>query len=142
MEGPNKQAREAACEILKDSGTKACVPAMVKALGDRAMRRNALQTLDRLKAVEAAEAVARCLEEFGERGEASRILKRFGPAAEKAVIPSLRSTDQGVRHEACMILAEIGTRQCVPALFEAVRLDNGLQGAAKDALQRIQARGK
>jgi HEAT repeat protein len=142
VEGPNKQAREAACEILKDTGTKACVEAMKKALADRAMRRNALQTLDRLKAVEAAEAVARCLDEFGERGEASRILKRFGPAAEKAVIRYLQSTDRGVRHEACMILGEIGTRVCVPFLFEAVRLDNGLRGAAEDALKRIQARNK
>jgi HEAT repeat protein len=142
MDSPNQQAREAACEILRDSGTKACVPSMIKALSDRRIQRNALQALDRLKAVEAAEAVAGCMDDSGLRGEASRILKRFGPAAEKAVIKSLQSTDNGVRREACTILAEIGTRLCVPALFEAVRLDNNLQLAAQDALKRIQARGK
>jgi len=85
----------------RTTGTKACVPAMTQALADRATRTNALHALERLKAVEAAGAIAWCLNEAGGRGEASKILKGFCPAAEKAVVAQLGSKDQGARWEAC-----------------------------------------
>jgi HEAT repeat protein len=142
MDSLNQQAREGACEILKDAGTKACVPAMAKALSDMGMRRNALAALQRLKAIEAAPAIARGLDEFFARGDAVRVLKQFGPGAEKAVIPYLASKDLQTFRAACEVLAEIGTGLSIPYLVEGAGADGGRQGPARDALKRIKFRGK
>src|SRR5262249_29870752 len=142
LESKNQQVREAACAILKEIGTKDCVPGLREALAHQGTRRTALETLERLKAVEAATDIAKCLEIFGGDREAIRILKGFGPAAEKAVIPYLRSKEGFARRTACEILGEIGTRECIPALNAAVMQDNGLQGIATEAYKKILARTK
>jgi HEAT repeat protein len=140
MESPTERVRRDACEILEEAGTKACVPAMVRALKESDLRRTALKTLTRLKATEVAEPVAQVLEDISCQREAIEALKGFGPAAEKAVVGLLGHKNNVVRYEACRILKEIGTPNCLQSLAALAQLDAGNRGTALEAIQAIQAR--
>ena len=85
----------------------------------------------------------RAFRDGGLREGAAKGIRTVGPAAEKEVIGLLNEPDVGVRQEAIAILAEIGTRQCVPAL-QAVMASNdaGTRDRARDAIAAIQARAK
>jgi predicted Zn finger-like uncharacterized protein len=140
LESPTERVRQDACELLRTAGSKTCVPAMIRALKERALRHAALATLTRLKASEAADAVAQILEDSSCQREVIEALKAFGPAAEKAVLGQLGHKDAVVRYEACHILRDIGTRDSVPLLASLAQQDAGNRGPALEAIQAIQAR--
>jgi HEAT repeat protein len=140
LESPTQRVRQDACELLRTAGSRACVPAMIRVLKEPALRKPALATLTRLKATEAAEAVAGILEDFSCQREVIEALKAFGPAAEKAVLGQLGHKDAVVRYEACHILRDIGTRDSVPLLASLAQQDAGNRGPALEAIQAIQAR--
>jgi predicted Zn finger-like uncharacterized protein len=139
LASPTQRVRELTCQVLKDIATKAAVPALTKALEEQQTRTNALLALGRLKAVEAVDAIARCLS-TSDRGTASNILKGFGPAAERAVAAQLQSREEPARWEACVILKEIGSRESIPAIQAAMQNNLGLQNLANDTIKAILAR--
>jgi HEAT repeat protein len=142
LESPTDHVRQDVCELLESSGSKACVPAMIRALKEESLRRSVLKVLTRLKAsaADAAEPVARMLGDFFIRREVVEALKAFGPGAEKAVLGQLAHTDAGVRQEACRILKEIGTAKSLQSLALLAQQDPGSRDAAVEAIQAIQAR--
>jgi HEAT repeat protein len=121
--------RGVAAKALEVWGTKDNAPALIDLLkeeNNRDGRREAIQTLAKLKDERAAEAIAAILPSAFERGDAAKALKDIGPAAEKAVFPYLSHQEKIVRLEAVRILQAIGTRLSVIPLQQAL-------GAAQQA---------
>ncbi len=74
-------------------------------------------------------------------GNVDKILIAFGPAAEKAVIGQLTSTNDRVRDRACKILAEIGTEESLNVM-KKLPADSSffVRTSAVDAMRAIQLR--
>ncbi len=102
-------------------------------------RREVIAALGQLKDEGSAEPLAQCLENLGDSQAASAALCALGPAAEKAVARRLQDRNFLVRSAACEVLAEIGTRESVPAL-KALRNDLHSGDDAEKALRAIAAR--
>jgi S1-C subfamily serine protease/HEAT repeat protein len=135
--------RRAAVKALGFWGGKEDVPLVIPMLNDADVftRGEVFEALARFKDPRCAEAVAEHLVPLGERGNAAKVLRAVGPAAEKAVLKYLTHEDGFVRMEACNILKDIGTKQSVPELEKKVP-EGGLVGpAAQRALDAIAARG-
>jgi len=59
------------------------------------------------------------------------------------VIPYVKDKDGWTAREACNILQQIGTTECIPTLTEVANSDNNfVNGMARDALKAVQARSK
>jgi S1-C subfamily serine protease len=119
------------------------VPALIRTLEhkDALMRRTAVEVLGKLKDPTAAPEIAKLLPAGFEREQVSVALKAIGPAAEKAVIPHLTHKDLGIVREACSILKEIGTAECVPALTTVAKSNNAfVSPVAREALKAVQSR--
>jgi serine/threonine protein kinase len=144
LEAMEAGTRQAAARALAVWGTVAQVPALIKRVADEdwLLRRAAMEALGKLKDARAALPLAKRLSDLGDRGTASQALQALGPAAEKVVLPYLRSTDWGVQMEACNILKVIGTPASLSALGQAAGDTNGLvANAAREAVKAITARG-
>lgn len=117
---------------------------VVAALGNRdsLTRHAALEVLVKFKDPATLPAIAALLANLGDRGEASRALKSMGAAAEKVVVGYLEHQDVFVRAEACNILKDIGTVECLPMLTTLASRDmNSLSGrAARDAIKQVESR--
>jgi uncharacterized protein YjiS (DUF1127 family) len=138
---PNPLTRDSAAEALGVWGSKANVPALLRAMNEWQNRRAAMLALGRLKDGRAAEPLASRLEDLGDRQVAAEALKALGPAAEKAVLQRLRHPDEFVRVEACRVLKVVGTRDSLPALNKVVaENDLAVSPEAKNAIQAITAR--
>ncbi len=124
-------------------GTPDVVPALIKLLEDRNtfVRHEAMAALGKFQDERAAEPLARCLVELGNRSQASQALQALGPRAEKAVWPYLQHKEWVVRLESCKILKAIGTQASKGALETASRDSNGLvANEARAALAAATAR--
>jgi HEAT repeat protein len=108
---------------------------------ERGIRHEAIKQAGRLQIAEAAPAIAARLTE--DWGEAPPALKAMGPIAQPAVIPLLRSADEGVRRAACEVLAEIGGQETLDTMKKLpADPDLGVRTAAAKAMQTIAARVK
>ncbi|MFO0951297.1 MAG: HEAT repeat domain-containing protein [Isosphaeraceae bacterium] len=119
--------RADAAKALGRWGGPENTPALVEALNDTAFNVvwAALDALAERKDPASAEAIAARLATPRDRGKAVEALKAIGPPAEKAVLTALSSSDWVTRMEVCKILQVIGTQDCVPALQELIRRNNG-----------------
>lgn len=104
----------------------------------------AVKVLAQFKDASVADALAKLLAKGGrERGAAGAALKQMGPIAEKAVIPFVNNTTFWCAMEACNVLKEIGTAQCIPVLTQAVNNPKfPAKMAAQGALKSVRARTK
>ena len=136
-------AANAALRALQLWGGPECVPAVLRAVEHNFTRGEALNVLANYKDPAAAVAIANMLPSPGGRVFAVNALKAMGPVAEKAVIPFVTGKNGFAAREACNILKEIGTTECIPILTEAANSNNAfINGYARDTLKVVQARLK
>jgi hypothetical protein len=144
LKDPDGFGRSDAAKALAVWGGPENTPALAKALKDPefGVRWAVLDTFKALHDPAGADAVADAL--VTDRGKAAEALRAMGPGAEPAVMKYLNHSDGFVRMEVCRILQEIGTKECVPALYDLLRRNNG-HGldcmAATDALKRLDPDG-
>jgi predicted Zn finger-like uncharacterized protein len=137
----DKGTREVAIEALGVWGTRDTVPLLLKTMKEKDTRAASIRALGRLKDERAIEPIAERLEDFFERGDAAEALKKFGPAAEEAMILRLRHTDDQVRQAACDVLKVIGTKRSLPILQKiAAENEFFLSPKAKEAIKAIELR--
>jgi hypothetical protein len=145
---PNADVRTGALNAVVVWGTKDNTSTLLKVLGDLPGTRPDLgpRVIDILASLHdsaAASVLAQGLTDFRARGVVGPALVAMGPAAEDAVIPFLRSADQGAQLAACGILAEIGTPKSLQPLKDAMDLSAWTSPFVKQALiasQKIRAR--
>ncbi len=133
--------RTSAAKALIVWGTSDNVPALIKALqSDNVfLRGEAIKALGAQQDKRGAEAVAKQLP--NDRHNAGEALAAMGDIAEPYVVPLLQDLDEGVRSEACKILAKIGTDKSRPALEVLAGRTRGFDaGEAKKALKQIASR--
>jgi len=131
----------AALRALGVWGGPDSIPAIVPAIDNNFTRGEARDLLATFKDPRAAEAIAKMLPGLGDRASASAFLKDMGPLAEKYVIPFVKHNDIFTAIEACKILQEIGTKECISVLMEVANGTNGfVKGHASDALKAVRAR--
>jgi HEAT repeat protein len=83
------------------------------------------------------------LVDLGTRSHAGNALRSMGSVAEKAVIPYVSHKDGFVAREACGVLKDIGTAECLPALNDAAMSKNFfLASGAREAVKSVEARVK
>jgi hypothetical protein len=87
------------------------------------IRHAAIDGLAALRLEQVCAGIAGRLAHDQDRGYASSALQALGPVAERAVVLELNNQAWEVRHEACKILAEIGTIKSLPRLQELVEND-------------------
>lgn len=108
---------------------------------DALTRFEAMDALARVGDAAAAAAIAERLAIGQDRQRASAALRVMGPTAEQAARSGLNHDDVWVRIEACRVLAEVGTAECLTALEGARSDPNGLvAGEAEQAVAAVRAR--
>jgi HEAT repeat protein len=131
--------RTAALKALAVWHTEESIPEMAKRTEDQqfGVRWAAFDALGKVKNERAAEAVAAGL--VGpERGRAGATLKAMGSLAEKAVAKYFRHDDVEVRRAALNIAKDIGTKQIIPDLIQALSdQDDGVRHAALEVLKKV-----
>jgi S1-C subfamily serine protease len=147
LDDPDHFARQAGIKAMGHWGTKDSVPLLLKLLTHKDIftRRSAIGALGELRDDRGIVPVAQCLVDFQTRGDAGKALEAIGPKAEKEVAKLLTHSDIFLRAFVCGILKTIGTKESVPALENIVRDEDihvrtHVAGAAKEAIQAIQAR--
>jgi HEAT repeat protein len=145
---PNPAVRADALNAVAVWGTKENTGTLLKVLGDLSGARpgqvpRIIAVLASLHDPGAAPVLAQRLTDFRARDVVARALAAMGPAAEDAVSPFLRSSDEGAQMAACWILGEIGTQKSLPPLKDAMDSSGWNSPFIKEALvasQKIQAR--
>jgi hypothetical protein len=101
-----------------------------------------LEELGKLAGDEACRAVVASLARDRSSGVPTRVLRAFGPAAEKHVLPLLKEPDAALRREACRILETVGTKESITALENTAKKDGdpSVTEAARMALEAIKDR--
>jgi hypothetical protein len=136
--------RAAAVRALAAWANADDVPALIVPLDDDApeVRREAIRALGRVKDARAVQAVARHLADPDAfvSNDVSRLLRQFGPAAEREVDRYLMADDPRVATRACQILQSIGTSASIPALRVAAVGKSSAARAAQNALKAIASR--
>jgi hypothetical protein len=132
--------RDVATQALKIWATAENVSGLVNlVMHEDGLRGRAMEALGPLKDKRGAEAVAALF--VTSRGEARKSLEQMGPVAEPYVLPLLDNPDQGVRADACRVLAVIGTSASRTKLEKlGLKPRGGDAEAAREALQKIEAR--
>jgi hypothetical protein len=137
-------ARTSVVKALGVWGTKGSVPVLIDLLDepDYFLRAEAAAALGKLQDGRAAEPLAKLFEDFFKRGPARDALRALGPKAEPALIARLKHKDPGVRYEACLVLKDIGTQKCLPALDAVLSTDKDPSAAraARDAYEAVNGR--
>jgi hypothetical protein len=145
---PDPAVRGGALDAVAVWGTKANTETLLEALGNLPGGRpemvpRLIAVLSSLHDPAAASVLAQGLTEPHARALVGQALAGMGPAAEDAVLPFLRSVDEGTRLAASWILGEIGTSKSLQPLKEAMESATWTSPVAKAALvalQKIQAR--
>jgi hypothetical protein len=138
------EIRCAAAEALGTWTRKETAGRLIKSAGDAdsEVRHAVLQSLGKLKASDAAEAIAQRLANKDDRDAASRALIAIGPSAEKGVRKQLQASDSEARREVCRILGEIGTADSLEELQTLAKdSDKTLAESAAKAIRKIEQRG-
>jgi HEAT repeat protein len=132
--------RRAAVKALATWATPSEVPALIGALRDEDpfTRQEALKGIGPFRDERAVDLVVRCLREAVTRDDAVRAVLAMGSMAEKPILALLDQDDLFLRQAVVKLLADIGTRQSVPAL-EALAAQGGRDGLAKRAREALQA---
>ena len=102
------------------------IAALIPALQNNFVRGEAREALCKINDPRAAEPLANLLPGLGDRASASAALKRLGQPAEKYVLPFAKHQDIFCAQEACRILQEIGTAECIATLTEIANGNNNL----------------
>jgi HEAT repeat protein len=102
---------------------------------DHQLRSAAFKALGELKDPQTAEPLARMLSDFSLRGPASECLESMGPAAQKAILPLLTSSDHSMRSAAREVFEKIATKDSVPALVELLAQKKGDFAQCREILQ-------
>jgi HEAT repeat protein len=144
--------RWGAIKALGVWGSESEVPVLLAALGDHDLstRREALKVVGRFRDDRILVPVIQCFREFSTRGEASQALRQIGPRAEPHVLAILNEPDElallSLKHDAILVLADIGTEASVPALRKVLASENihhrRLKEPAQKALAAIDGRKK
>ena len=126
---------------MKTWGTKENVPGLVKLVLDQDnvfIRAGAMEALGQLQDKRGAEAVAMLF--VTSRGDARKSLEQMGSVAEPHVLPFLDNPDEGVRTDACRVLAAIGTSKSRAKLEKLALKPRGSNAqAAREALAKIES---
>lgn len=110
---------------------------------DRSFRRGFERAIGKMGTIEAAKILAKRLPDRHDRNTVSMSLKSMGETAEPAVIPFLTNKDPDVCREACLVLAEIGTKKSIAGLQRLTKNRNNLLSmTAKMALDQVRGRGE
>jgi hypothetical protein len=107
-------------------------------LQDRGMRYNLAEGMSRMDGLdqESIEFLATIFEESP--GDAVRVLRNLGPAAEPAIHPYAASTRVEIRKAVCEVLRDIGTQASLPTLQELTEdQDRGVADKAREAIREI-----
>ncbi len=123
----------------------ATVSALIEYIDSRDAVFNAKQVIPILAKAndeKAAMAVARQLSNHFAQEVAAKALRTMGPVAEPAVLDNLKSSDNRIRAEACLILAEIGTPKSLSSLKSLVQKRDYAAQAAQRAIDEITKRSK
>ena len=144
MKHPKALVRQNAASLLGDMDSAAAATAMLDALrdSDAQVQGAAIRYFTRHPDERAVAGLVSCLTQASlNHRDAIAALRAIGAPAEKAVLPLLDGKDYyHVKGEILKLLADIGTKESVPALREvAIKDDNGAP-AAKDALRAIAQR--
>lgn len=135
--------RANAAEAMKAWGSEENIPALISALNDSwpPVRTAAIDTLLKFKPKQAIAPVAQRLADAFNREAAARFLKAMGPAAERAVLVHIESSDAWTRKEVCEVLHVIGTKASIPALQKAVHDSSWMiNKPAEEALAAVKVR--
>ncbi len=102
--------------------------------GAQAARGDLIDLLGRLKDERGVPALVRQLNNFGDRGRASRALRAVGAPAEKELLKLVNDTsaDQGAREEAVRILKGIGSKENVEVAAAVTKLGQADVGSRRD----------
>ena len=140
LDNSDRSIRQSAAEILESIATAVSVPALIKALDDdwTFVSSPALKILIRLKDERSIDALAANLDEPLHRDEIVRVLKEFGPRAEKAVAAQLKSDDHFTQKAAAELLKTISTKESVPTLIAFLKEEGSVfsRSAALEALAK------
>src|SRR5262249_5018795 len=125
LKDPDPGGRSDAAKALAVWGGPENTPALVAALRDPefGVRWAIFDTIKKRRAPAAAGGVIGVIDL--ERGNVFDSLKLMGPGAEPAVLKLLDRRDEGIRSDACRVLAVIGTEKSVPVLEAMIRSTNG-----------------
>jgi hypothetical protein len=123
------------------------VPVLIDALKNDSgsVKQSALEAIARLKAADAADAVAGLIIVGHEQNKAKATLIAIGPGAEPAVLTLLNEDNKQMKIDALKILAKIGTSAGLPAVekiaSEATKAkDRGMAKEAEDAAKEMRKR--
>lgn len=109
--------------------------------GDVSTRRDAIKRLSELRIERAIPVIAGRLRDNFDRMAAVEALKKFGHAAEPAVIELLGHRDWSVRHQVIELLKTIGTGKSIGPLRKAAEDMNPLvKRSAEDAIKALEER--
>lgn len=142
-ESPSEKVRLAALRTLVEWGDRDSMPILGELLSssDAKLRALALDALAATKDARAAEAIVPLLSKADERRAAGAALQTIGAAAEKAVLPILKTGDRGTQVEVCNILKTIGTGASISTLQDTAKSsDEVVRFAAEQTLQALLAR--
>jgi predicted Zn finger-like uncharacterized protein len=134
--------RQEAIKALDKWATKDTVKALCQALGDDQLRKPAVAILARMKDESSIAPLMLHLNKPGEREEIAKILIGFGKKAEIAVQRQLTNADPTTRRVACVILAEIGTKESLTLLNKFSAADRANRDVAQAAMKKIRERMK
>ncbi len=145
LAGDKESLHFTAAKALEKWGTEQVVPEMVDALSNSStiVRHSMMTALANLKAEKAIKAIAAGLAKQSDRHHAAKVLRKFGPAAESAVVGHLKSDEWITRLEACKILKDVGTAKSLDALSKISTSDKNalVKRTAQDAVDAINKRG-
>jgi HEAT repeat protein len=116
LKGDNASVKRQASSIFEDWATRENIPTLLKLLDDDSstIRHHALTALGRLKAPDTIDRIVQqwSMDSFA----VTNALHSIGSAAETAVLQQLDNEDKNIRHEACHLLGQIGTKKSLPVL--------------------------
>jgi hypothetical protein len=108
-------------------------------LADLGLKKDVIKYVAENKIASAAPELAKLLKDGFERLEVARALIAIGPEAGQATLPFVTDLDPQVRKMAIEVLAQIGTKECIPEL-QKVQGDRMVGIAARQAIKVIQGR--
>lgn len=137
----DRQIRVAGLKAMEVWGTKQNTRAICEALKDNQTRAAAVALLAKLQDEESIQPLGLQLNS-PEREAIAKLLIQFGAKSEPIAQVQLKNGDPATRRTACLILAEIGTKESLGLLKKFATADKLNRDAAQEAIKKITERMK
>jgi hypothetical protein len=115
--------------------------AMEAMLDDVFLKKDVIKFVADYKIATAAPELAKNLKDTEYRLDVARALIAIGPDAEKPTMPFVTDLEPQVRRMAIEVLAQIGTKECIPELTK-MQNDRYVARAAREAIRMVNNRNK